>query len=189
MRDWPRLLIAACWLAWALYWWLRARGNKPMRAQETLASRLSFALPMFVVGWLLFVPVRPDWLSLQIIPGGWWRYWPAVGLIVAGMLFSIRARSVLGRNWSGRVSIRQDHELVVQGPYRVVRHPIYTGMLLALFGTGLAAGRLYGAVAVFIALLSLARKARLEEQWMAREFGQRYDAYRQRTWMLLPYIY
>ena len=189
MRDWPRILIALCWISWTLYWWIAARGVKPVRAQETLASRLQFAVPMFLVGLLLFVHVGPRWFFLQIVPGGWLRYWIAVGLIVGGLLFSIRARTALGRNWSGRVTVKAEHELIERGPYRRIRHPIYTGMLLALLGTGMAAGRVYGALAFVLALFCLARKARLEERWMMREFGERYAEYRRRSWALLPWIY
>lgn len=189
MRDWPRFLVALCWLVWASYWCIAARGVKPVRERESLRSRLSFALPMLVVGLLLFVHPGPRWLLVQWVPGGWVRYWIAVFLIVAGMLFSVWARVTLGRNWSARVTIKDGHELIERGPYRHIRHPIYTGMLIALLGTGLAAGRLYGALAFVIAAVSLGRKARLEERWMMREFADRYAQYCRRSWALVPWVY
>ena len=189
MRDWPRHLIALLWLGWALYWWIAAQGVKPVRARESLGSRLSFVLPMLAVAVLLLVHRGPPWLLVPLVPGGWVRYGIAVVVIVAGLGFSAWARTTLGGNWSGTVTVKEGHELIQSGPYRRIRHPIYTGILIALFGTGLAGGRVYGLLAFLLALVTIGRKARLEERWMEQEFGERYTEYRQRSWALLPWIY
>ena len=189
MRDWPRSVVGLLWLIWALYWWVSALGVKPVRAREPLGSRLLFITPMAIVALLLLVRRGPIWLFERIVPGGWVRYYIAVGLVVLGLAFSIWARAVLGGNWSGSVTLKVDHELVQRGPYRWIRHPIYTGILAAILGSGLAAGRVYGLLAFLLALVSLVRKLRIEERYMAQAFADRYAAYRRMSWALVPWVY
>jgi protein-S-isoprenylcysteine O-methyltransferase Ste14 len=143
---------------------------------------------MILVALLDAVHHWPRWLMIALVPGGWTRYWIAVLLLVFGVAFSIWARLALGKNWSGVVEVKVDHELVNHGPYRWVRHPIYTGMLIALLGTGLAAGEVRGLLAFLIAFTSLWIKSRVEERWMLREFGDLYATYRRTSWALLPYL-
>ncbi len=190
MRDWPRHLIALMWLLWALYWAICAFRAKPVRARESLISRLAFVIPMVIVALLLLLGHEgPPWLVVRVVPGGWTRFWIAVAVVAIGILFAIWARVVLGGNWSGAVTIKEGHELIDRGPYRRIRHPIYTGLLCSVLGTGLAAGRVSGLLAFVIALIALLRKLRVEERFMAQEFGERYATYRQRSWALLPWIY
>jgi protein-S-isoprenylcysteine O-methyltransferase Ste14 len=190
MRDWPRHLIGLMWLLWALYWAACSFSAKPVRARESLGSRLAFVIPMVIVALLLLLGhAGPPWLVVHVIPGGWTRFWIAVALVAIGILFAVWARAVLGGNWSGTVTVKEGHELIERGPYRRVRHPIYTGLLLSVLGTGLAAGRVYGLLAFLIALIALLRKLRIEERFMSQEFGERYAVYRQRSWALLPWIY
>jgi protein-S-isoprenylcysteine O-methyltransferase Ste14 len=188
-RGWPSGLISGLWLLWALYWLLAARSVKPVRRRETLASRLTFVVAMLLGALLLLAGHRwLGWLQARWIGGGWVRYWIAVTLVVAGLSFSIWARRTLGGNWSGTVTVKVDHELVQTGPYRRIRHPIYTGLLLAVFGSALAAGRLYGLAACALIALGLWRKLRVEERWMAAEFGERYERYRHSSWALIPFV-
>ncbi len=188
MLAWPGLLIAALWLVWVAYWVMAARSAKHVEAREPLLGRLVFLAVMLLVAVLIAGHRWPQWLLVQVVPGGWIRYWCAVFLVIVGLAFSIWARAVLGTNWSGVVAVKVDHELIVRGPYRWVRHPIYTGALLALLGSGLAAGQCRGLVAFAIALIALWLKSRAEERWMTREFGERYVAYRQATRALLPFV-
>jgi protein-S-isoprenylcysteine O-methyltransferase Ste14 len=103
------------------------------------------------------------------------------------MLFSVWARVHLGGNWSGIVTIKHDHELIASGPYAIVRHPIYTGLLVAFIGSAMARGEWRGVLAVLIAWVALWRKLRLEERWMGERFGQQYEAYCRRVPALLPF--
>ncbi len=188
-RGWPAALIGGLWLLWALYWLLAAQSAKPVRQRETLTSRLAFVVPMLLGAMLLLAGHgRLEWLQARWIGGGWTRYWIALSLVIAGLSFSVWARRTLGGNWSATVTVKVDHELVQTGPYRRIRHPIYTGILLAAFGSGLAAGRLYGMFAFVLIALALAWKMRIEERWMAAEFGERYEQYRRSSWALLPYV-
>jgi protein-S-isoprenylcysteine O-methyltransferase Ste14 len=188
MRNWPALLIGALWLIWIAYWIISAFRAKREQAREPALPRLLFFASLVLVAVLIARHRWPPWLMVQVVPGGWTRFWWAVFLVLIGMAFSIWARAVLGTNWSGVVALKVDHELVVAGPYRWVRHPIYTGILIALLGSGLAAGQVRGLLAFAIALIAIWIRSRTEERWMMRQFGDRYAAYRKSTWALLPFV-
>jgi protein-S-isoprenylcysteine O-methyltransferase Ste14 len=187
MPPYPARLIGTLWGLWVLYWFIAARSAKPTRERESVVSRAAFVLVIAVVVVLL-ADRWPGLLGLQLIGGGWTRYWCAVALLIAGLGFSIWARAILGRNWSGTVAVKVDHELIQRGPYRYIRHPIYTGILLALLGSGLGAGRVQGLLAFALGFLALWLKSRKEERWMAREFAERYAAYKRSSWALVPFV-
>jgi protein-S-isoprenylcysteine O-methyltransferase Ste14 len=109
-----------------------------------------------------------------------------VALVAAGLFFACWARHVLGRNWSGVVTLKDDHELIRTGPYRFVRHPIYTGLLLAFVGCAVARDEWRGVLAVVIAYVSLWRKSLLEERWMIDTFGDAYRRFRSEVPALIP---
>jgi protein-S-isoprenylcysteine O-methyltransferase Ste14 len=183
-----RNLILGLWVIWALYWLIAARGSKPVRERERPLPRAAF-LAQAVLTMLLLAPLPwSGWLSMRLIGGGWTRYWVAVALIVIGLALSIWARRRLGGNWSGSVTVKEGHELVQAGPYRWIRHPIYTGLLLMMLGTGLASGQVHGLLAFPIALSALWLKSRVEERWMGAEFGERYAEYKKRSWALIPFV-
>jgi protein-S-isoprenylcysteine O-methyltransferase Ste14 len=109
---------------------------------------------------------------------------------VAACLFAIWARLTLGRNWSGAMaSLGEDHELVQAGPYRYVRHPIYTGFLLAMLGTAITIGTLSSYLAVIVGLVAFRLRIGIEETLLLAQFPQAYPAYRQRTAALIPGLY
>jgi protein-S-isoprenylcysteine O-methyltransferase Ste14 len=87
------------------------------------------------------------------------------------------------------VTIKRGHTIVRSGPYRRIRHPIYSGLLLAIAGTALARGEWRGPVALLIVVAALARKIRLEERWLGESFGAEYAEYRAMSWALLPWLY
>jgi protein-S-isoprenylcysteine O-methyltransferase Ste14 len=109
--------------------------------------------------------------------------------MVAGLLFAIWAREHLGRNWSRSVTIKQAHELITTGPYGVVRHPIYTGILAGFLGTAIALSQVRGLVAFVFIFVILCVKLRMEEQWMRSQFGETYATYAHRTAVLVPYVF
>jgi protein-S-isoprenylcysteine O-methyltransferase Ste14 len=183
-----RYLILVLWLIWGLYWLVAARSVKPVRQREPLAYRLLFLTQVILSAVLLGAHGWSGWLGLQLIQGGWTRYRIAVAIILIGLAVCICARRALGANWSGSVTVKEGHELVQSGPYRWIRHPIYTGVLLMMFGTALASGQVHGLLATLIALISLWFKSRVEERWMATEFGERYATYRKDSWALIPFV-
>jgi protein-S-isoprenylcysteine O-methyltransferase Ste14 len=99
---------------------------------------------------------------------------------------AIWARHYLGANWSATITIRNSHFLVRTGPYSRMRHPMYSGLLLAIAGTALPRGEWRGLLAFAIAVIVWAIKARKEESWLRNEFGVQFEEYYQRTGFLLP---
>jgi protein-S-isoprenylcysteine O-methyltransferase Ste14 len=179
------------WLLWLAYWGISALGVKHAVRVESSWSRFGkYWLPLIVAVWLLQdVPFfRGTLLDERFVPDERWIAWLGFILTIAGLAFSIWARATLGRNWSGVVQVKQDHELIVRGPYSLVRHPIYTGLLLAFFGTALAVGAWRALLALAIVALSFWRKLRLEERWMTEQFGDQYRQYMQRVKALVPWV-
>lgn len=183
-----RNLILALWVIWLVYWVVAAIGSKAVRQREGAMTRVAFLAQALLTAILLAPLGWSGWLWTQLVGGGWTRYWIAVALVVIGLVVCIWARRFLGGNWSGSVTVKEGHELVQSGPYRWIRHPIYTGILLMILGTGLASGRVHGLLAFPIALASLWLKSRFEERWMTREFGERYGEYRKKSWALIPFL-
>jgi protein-S-isoprenylcysteine O-methyltransferase Ste14 len=184
-----RYLFPAMWLSWAAYWWLTARAVKPTERLESLGSRLLHILPLVLAVWLIWAHRVPGpFLNERLFPWAPWEFWLGALFTATGLAFAVWARVHIGRNWSGTVTIKQDHELVASGPYALVRHPIYTGLLLGLIGSAFARGEWRGALAVFIAWLALWRKLRLEERWMFERFGEKYADYKRRVPALVPFL-
>lgn len=180
--------IAALWLSWGLYWWWSSRDVKRARRRESPASRAAHLVPLAVAALLLAAPAAPGWLGERWLAADAGPCWVGTALVAAGLGLSVWARVLLGGNWSATITLKEDHQIVRAGPYRLVRHPIYTGLLLAFAGTALARGEWRGLVAVVIAAAALWRKLRIEERWLTEEFGARYADYRRRTRALIPFI-
>lgn len=182
-------IIKAAWVVFGLYWlWGWRRVKSAQRGERVLPRILKYWLPLAIAVWL----IGPDrwfhgtWLGERMYPA--WLGTALLGALLAwaGVAFACWARYVLGRNWSSVVQVKQDHELIQRGPYRFVRHPIYTGLLLAFFGTGMAIGEWRGPICVAIVAVSFWFKLRLEERWMRDNFGAAYEQYMQRTKALIP---
>ena len=184
-------LFLGMWLAWAAYWWALSRRVKATERRESLYSRLAFIVPLLFAGVLLFAPILEiPVINARFLPLAAWRVWGGVGvaLNLVGLLLAVWARMYLGRNWSGVVTIKEDHELITGGPYRMVRHPIYTGLLLAFVGLALARGEWRSILGVVIAAGAFWRKLRIEECWMRERFGDKYQTYSQRVAALIPFV-
>jgi protein-S-isoprenylcysteine O-methyltransferase Ste14 len=108
---------------------------------------------------------------------------------VASLLFAVWALQFLGRNWSSSVTIKQDHELITAGPYALVRHPIYTGILAGFLGTAIALSQVGGFIAFVLFFVMFWLKLRKEEQWMRSQFGETYATYAHKTAALVPYLF
>jgi protein-S-isoprenylcysteine O-methyltransferase Ste14 len=126
------------------------------------------------------------WLGTRFVPDPWSLVVVGVTLTAAGVALAIWARWRLGANWSSAVTIREQHELIGTGPYRWIRHPIYTGILLGLAGTALVVGEVRGLVGLAVAAAAFYRKARKEETWLNQEFGASFEAHAKQTGMFLP---
>jgi protein-S-isoprenylcysteine O-methyltransferase Ste14 len=146
--------------------------------------------PVFLIVIVLLsttrIPLR--WLYLQFWPVGLWPFWLGAAVTIAGLLFAGWAREHLGRNWSRSVTIKQGHELITTGPYALVRHPIYTGILAGFLGMAIAISQVRGLIAFVLISLVFWIKLRMEEQWMRSRFGEAYATYAHQTAALVPYL-
>ena len=188
MSESARWLIPGLWLIWGLYWWLASYGVKRAVRRESVLSRAAHFVPLAVAAVLLGLDAVPGWLGRRWIAPSWTLFATGAALVLVGLLFSVWARIVLGGNWSGTVALKQHHEIVRTGPYRWIRHPIYTGLIVAFLGSAVARGEWRGVLAVVIVLAALWRKWRLEERWLAESFGAAYTDYRRGTWALIPLV-
>jgi protein-S-isoprenylcysteine O-methyltransferase Ste14 len=124
----------------------------------------------------------------RVLPETAWLPWVGVAVALGSLVLAVWARRHLGRNWSGAVTVKLDHELVRTGPYRRIRHPIYTGAIGMYVGVALASGRLQGLLALALVAAAYVRKVRMEEQNMRREFGAAYDEYVRESWAVIPWV-
>jgi protein-S-isoprenylcysteine O-methyltransferase Ste14 len=185
-----RFLIPAMWISWALYWWIKSINVKMTVRHQSFLARLVYILPLSAAVLLLSVPNLPfPFLHKQILPHTPWIFWLGAIITAGGLLFSIWARLHIGQNWSGTVTIKEDHELITTGPYTYVRHPIYSGLLLAFIGSATASGQVRGLFSVLLVFSSLWYKLRQEERWMREQFGDAYRMYSQRVAALVPFLF
>ncbi|HVC51632.1 MAG TPA: isoprenylcysteine carboxylmethyltransferase family protein [Stellaceae bacterium] len=184
-----QIAIPAMWAVWIAYWVIAARNVKRSRWRESAWASARHDVPLLLC-ILLLVGGRwlPAILTRHLYPPGPTLPLAGAALVAAGLAFAIWARVHLGRNWSSKVVVKEDHSLVRDGPYRWVRHPIYTGMLLALFGTALAIGEWRGFLALACAAIGVLFRVCAEEARMGETFPQ-YAQYRRRTSALIPGIY
>jgi protein-S-isoprenylcysteine O-methyltransferase Ste14 len=179
----------AIWAAFLLYWQVKARNTKETQRLEPISSRIVRSLAFLCAIALLMVPQIPaPWLYWQFLPQGYWAFYSGAVLTSAGLLFAVWARAYLGTNWSRSVTIKQDHELIVGGPYALVRHPIYTGIIAGFLGSTIALGQVRGLIALALVSLALWAKLRMEEKWIREQFGASYEAYSQRVAAIVPFI-
>jgi protein-S-isoprenylcysteine O-methyltransferase Ste14 len=184
---WPFLLVAvAGWVAFSLYWEFAARNAAESKSTESSASRGVHVFLTNVALLLIVVPVRGLGRFVPVSPLAM-----SVGLAVEtmGLALTLWSRRRLGRNWSGRIAIKVEHELVRSGPYRILRHPIYTGLLAMYLGAALVTGEWLGLVGLAMAVVAYLRKIRLEEAALDAAFGKEYAAYRHATWALVPGLF
>ena len=177
------------WIAFLLYWQIKATDTKTTQRLEPAASRILRVLPFLIAIVLLSTTRIPlPWLYLQLWPVGFLPFWLGAAVTIAGLLFAVWAREHLGSNWSRSVTIKQGHELITTGPYAVVRHPIYTGVLTGFLGMAIAISQVRGFIVFVLIFLAFWIKLRMEEQWMRSQFGEAYATYAHQTAALVPYL-
>jgi len=180
-------VVAGMWLLWLVYWWLLSRNTKETSRSETWGSRASYVVLLVAAGYLMSLRRLPiSGASIQLYAPRLVLLLVEVACVAAGLGVAVWARRHLGRNWSGTVTAKDDHELIRSGPYRAVRHPIYTGILLALIGMAIGTGTWTSAVAVVLAAVAFLRKLRIEERFMIDQFGDEYERYRREVPALVP---
>jgi protein-S-isoprenylcysteine O-methyltransferase Ste14 len=172
--------LAALWLAGYAF-------TKPAVRKAPLGSRVFNSATVLLGFALMGIQwFARGWLAVRFVPPSGNLRLAGFLLTLAGVLFACWARLTLGTNWSGRPSVKAGHELIVKGPYALARHPIYTGLLLAVAGTALAVGQLRAILGFLLVLLAFAAKIRQEERFMQETFPDAYPPYRRRVKALIP---
>lgn len=181
-------IISGCWILFAVIWMVAAFWTKQSVYQERRGF-LRYSLPLVIGAYLIFKgPRLSDPLDLRVIPHVDALAWAGVVLCVAGLAFCVWARLALGRNWSGVVTFKGGHELITRGPYAIVRHPIYTGILIMIVGTVIVFGHVAGIIALPFVVWGLWIKLRYEERLMLQKFPEEYASYQRRVKRLVPFV-
>ena len=184
------VLIPGLWLLWLAYWIVAARATNETRRRENVLSRLSHYVPLIAGGVFLGTPqILGPALEQRFHEATFALQLLTAVLVIAGLGFSAWGRAWLGRNWSAEVTVKQDHELVRGGPYALVRHPIYTGLLVAFIGTALGVGNGRALVGLALLVAALLRRVTIEERFMSEQFGEAYARYRAKVPALIPFVF
>jgi protein-S-isoprenylcysteine O-methyltransferase Ste14 len=178
------LVLAMVWTALGLRW---GAPSKAAHSAEFKWYRLLRLLILAAVFALLFWRATAiGVLGKRVVPED--PFLGAVGFFaaVAGMAVASWSRIALGKYWSDKVIVQTEHRLIRTGPYSCMRHPLYSGVLLAVLGTALVVGEWRGLVSFTVLLVNYAIKAKREERILSERFGQEFDCHLQRTGFLLP---
>jgi len=186
--------IEGIWIAVGVVWLIGALTSKPAVRREAVTSSLRH-IAIMAAAFVLLFPGVPFSARLGVGPLAW-RFvpespviaWTGVALTLAGCAFAVWARLLLGGNWSSSVTVKQNHRLIRRGPYTIVRHPIYSGFLLGMLGSALALGELRGIAGLALAFIGWRMKSRVEEAFMAAEFGAQYTEYQREVKALIPFV-
>ncbi|PDQ17192.1 isoprenylcysteine carboxyl methyltransferase [Mesorhizobium sanjuanii] len=183
----PASAIAALWLIWVISWGAAAFWADQPEKRAGFQAEFPYRAVLVVGTILLFIPAHGYHGRLRLWIPNLAEAWLCVALIAVGLVFSWWARLHLGKLWSGTVTAKADHHVVDTGPYGLVRHPIYTGLLLAILATMAAKGTVWGIAGAALLTIGIVMKARLEENFLHGELGTAYDDYARRVPMLVPF--
>lgn len=177
------LVIGAGWVAFWIYWLAASAGAKPGQSQWTRFACVRVAIFLIVLLLLRLRVLKGHAVTTDPLLQG-----IGLAVFVLGLALAIWARIYIGRNWGMPMSRKVDPELVTTGPYRTVRHPIYTGVILGMAGTAIAVS-LYWLIAVAVLGAYFIYSAVVEERNMAKLFPSTYPDYKRSTKMLIPFIF
>jgi protein-S-isoprenylcysteine O-methyltransferase Ste14 len=186
----PDSAVDCIWIIFFIVWCLGALRTSPVARRQSLVARLGHVIPLAVCGILLirnWAAVGP--LAWRFVPHTALVGWTGAMITAAGIGIALAARAFLGRNWSGWVTVKKGHKLIRTGPYALVRHPIYSGVLLGILGTAIVVGEVRGLVATAVAVLGLRLKSLQEERFMEEEFGQEYGEYKKHIKAIIPHVW
>jgi protein-S-isoprenylcysteine O-methyltransferase Ste14 len=182
------LILFVIWIAFWLYWFISAlRTRSPVKRRQSSWFPL---LPVVVIAiWITVANIfTPGLLLLRVVPFGTVVALAGTIITLSGLGFAVWARVHLGTNWSSQPAIKVDHSLIMTGPYRIVRHPIYTGLLVGFAGTALVIGEIWAVLAIFILLAVFYVKIWMEEKFLLEEFGETFIHYKNEVKALIPFI-
>jgi protein-S-isoprenylcysteine O-methyltransferase Ste14 len=187
MADATWLFIQGCWIAWLVIWVGMAFSTK-----RTVERRGVVGFRP-VAGLLIVGILGAEHLLHLSSHSRLWNTPLALGvvadcMVLAGLAFCVWARIAVGRNWSGGVAFKEDHELIESGPYALARHPIYTGLIVMALGSALNYGRLFGFAILAALCAGLWWRARQEERVMSWHFPDAYAEYKTRVHAIIPFV-
>jgi len=186
----PITVVSTLWVLWVLSWVLAARWSGATVVRQSKRDRLLHSVFMWSGTFFLFFrPAALGPLGTRIVSASAALGWAAAALALLGLGWTWWARIHLGRLWSSAVTLKADHALVRSGPYRITRHPIYTGLLVAFIATALLRDDVAGALGLALLVVGLRLKVRQEEQLLGQHFGAAYQQYRAQVSALLPGIW
>jgi protein-S-isoprenylcysteine O-methyltransferase len=172
-----------------IVWAIGAVITKRTTRIEAAGSRVVQIVLFTAAFFLLFsARARLGPLAWRFVPESAGSAYAGLALTIAGAAFAVWARVFLGGNWSSSVTIKENHTLVRTGPYSVVRHPIYSGFLLAVTGTAIAAGEARSFLALVLIFVAFRLKLQVEEGFMIEQFGAEYEEYAHHVKALIPFV-
>jgi protein-S-isoprenylcysteine O-methyltransferase Ste14 len=180
-------IVMGCWIVVIAFCIVSAFFVKRTRARQPLLQRLFYLVLTAVAVLLINASARRVNLDRAVLPHTLVTGIVADLLALVGLSIAIWARATFGGNWSARVTLKENHELIQRGPYRLVRHPIYSGLLLMVLGTAIQAGRVGAFIALVVCSCGFWVKLRQEERLLAQHLSG-YSDYMRRTKALVPFI-
>jgi len=177
------IVIGAGWVVFWIYWIAASVGVKAGRTRWTRFAGIRVVVILAAL-LLLRLGVFKGHRAVTVDP---WLQGIGLALFVLGLALAVWARIYIGRNWGMPMSEKADPELVTTGPYSAIRHPIYSGIILAMIGTTLAVS-LYWLIAVVLVGAYFLYSATMEERYMTEVFPDAYPRYKQSTKMLIPFV-
>jgi protein-S-isoprenylcysteine O-methyltransferase Ste14 len=186
MNVTPEILVTFCWLIFVVIWFLSSFNTKAYAKRNFQSWSVRFVIIVIIL--VLFdSPGSREYIvaTAHAVPLG--LQWLGVFFVVCGIGITIWARVYLGRNWGMPMSLKQDAELVTSGPYAYVRHPIYTGWMLAALGSTLVT--IWWGIPFIFFFIYFVYSAKAEEKIMLDEFGDKYADYMKRSNMLIPFLF
>ena len=191
MSEYIKIGLKVIWAIILIYWTVSALFAKSVQSQEPFLKRFLFYWLPLMIAIPLLGP--GEWFGHSFLRENFLPHKNTVGitglsLCIAGAVIAIWSRMLLGRNWSVSVQQKEDHELIQHGPYRLVRHPIYSGLLLLFIGHGIIVGDYRAILAVLIVFVSFWFKLKKEEQVLTQAFGEKYLEYINKTKAIIPFI-
>ena len=187
--TWPTKLLALIWLAWVASWVIASVWSGRTRAHVRTLDSWVYRLPI-LLGAILLMPLTARVVGATPLyyPGTLGTYALAV-VTLLGISFTWWARIHLGRFWSNAITHKEDHRIIDTGPYGMVRHPIYTGLIIAILATGIAVATWTALLGALLISFGEWQKARMEEGFLSAELGEEaYRTYSRRVPMIVPFL-
>jgi protein-S-isoprenylcysteine O-methyltransferase Ste14 len=189
MESTANSIIIVCWVIFVWYWIVSAVGGKKVAERQSAWFALSHRIFVGLWWWLMVLnDPLPAPLRVRVLPDADWLLATGAAICVLGLVVTIWARRTLAGNWSSDVTFKQGHQLVRTGPYRFVRHPIYTGLLVMAAGSAVNIGQVRGWVGFVLLGIGFWIKLSQEERLLLRHFPEEYAPYRKQVKALVPWL-